>query len=75
MFKLFKGELKKIFLRPSIFIMTALLAIIITFSYYFYQPMSRVNTSIQINASSVMEIYDKFNSGNDIYSKKQDKGL
>lgn len=69
MFKLFKGELKKIFLRPSIFIMTALLAIIITFSYYFYQPMSRVNTSIQINGSSVMEIYDKFNSGNDIYSK------
>ncbi|MBQ8749027.1 MAG: ABC transporter permease [Clostridia bacterium] len=69
MFKLFKGELKKILLKPSLFVMTALLAIVITFSYYFYMPNGRTNSEIQIEGTTVTEIYDKFNSGTDIYSK------
>lgn len=70
MFKLFKGELKKIFLKPSLFVITILLAIVITFSYYFYMPSSRTNTEVEIKGGSVSEIYVKFNSGNDLYSKQ-----
>ncbi|MGN1227589.1 MAG: ABC transporter permease [Christensenellales bacterium] len=69
MFKLIKGELKKIFLKPSLFVITALLAIVITFSYYFYMPTGRSDTNIIIEGTTVTEIYDKFNSGSDIYSK------
>ena len=69
MYRLFKGELKKIFLKPSLFIMTALLAIVITFSYYFYLPNGRTDTNVQIKGETVNEIYDKFTSGTDLYSK------
>ena len=69
MYRLFKGELKKIFLKPSLFIMTALLAIVITFSYYFYLPNGRTDTNVQIKGETVSEIFDKFTSGTDLYSK------
>ena len=69
MIKLFKAELKKIFLRPGIFVMTALLAVILALSYLLYIPMPRNSTEISISKNTVSEIYNYFSTGEMDYSK------
>ena len=69
MIRLFKAELRKIFLRPGIFVMTALLAVILALSYFLYQPMTRNTSEISIDRNQVSEIYDYFKNGNMSYSK------
>ncbi len=67
--KLFKAELKKIFLRPGIFVMTALLALILALSYFLYAPVNRSTSKISIDKPTLSEIYNYYATGSLNYSK------
>ena len=67
--KLFKAELKKIFLRPGIFVMTALLALILALSYFLYNPVIRSTTQISIDKPTLSEIYNYYATSSLNYSK------
>ena len=67
--KLFKAELKKIFLRPGIFVMTALLALILALSYFLYSPINRSTTEISIDKPTLSEIYTYYTTSSLNYSK------
>ncbi len=45
MFRLFRGELKKIFLRPGIFVMTGLLILILALAPQFFTPTKKTDVS------------------------------
>ncbi|MEG1500157.1 MAG: hypothetical protein RR400_03750, partial [Clostridia bacterium] len=64
-FRLTAAELKKIFLRPSIFIMIGLLVIVSFISLLTFSPVPRKNVQIEIKGNTVSEIYAKFNSANE----------
>lgn len=68
MIKLLKAELKKIFLKPGIFIMTGILAVVLAFSYFFFIPQNRVNTKISMRGDNLNEIYNNFIGSNYEYS-------
>lgn len=69
MFKLFKAELKKIILRPSIFVMTAILAVVLIFAYGIFKPSERVSSKVEISDTTVSRVASKFFSTNSYYSK------
>lgn len=69
MFKLFKAELKKILLRPSIFIMTGILAVVLVFAYGIFKPAERVSSKVEILDTTVSKVASKFFSTNTYYSK------
>ncbi len=57
-FRLVKGELKKIFLKPGIFVITALLVLALTLSGFIFNPTTRTDASIlSIAGNKVSEIY------------------
>lgn len=60
--KLFKGELKKIFLGPGIFFMTAFLILALTIAPKLFNPTLKndINSSISLSATSVEETYSSF---------------
>lgn len=61
MIKLTKGELKKIFLKPGIFVVTALLVVALTFSALLFKPSQRTDANIlSLKGSTVGQIYDKY---------------
>ena len=61
-FKLFKGELKKIFLGPGIFFMTAFLILLLTIAPKLFTPAEKVDISstIDISSSTVLDSYSSF---------------
>jgi len=61
-FKLFNGELKKIFLGPAIFIMTALLILLLTLSPKFFSPSQKedLSTQISLSTTNVLSCYSSF---------------
>lgn len=61
--KLFKGEIKKIFLGPGIFFMAAFLILALTIAPKLFNPSEKkdINSSISINATSVTDTYTSFN--------------
>lgn len=59
MFKLFKGEIKKIFLKSGIFVVTALLVLVLTISALIFSPSVRENGLIEIEGETINELYDK----------------
>lgn len=69
MFKLFKAELKKILLRPSIFIMTGILAVVLVFAYGIFKPAERISSKVEISDTTVSKVASKFFSTNTYYSK------
>ncbi len=69
-FKLTKAEFKKIFKRPSIFIMALLLVVTILVSVYIFKPAELVNPTIEyVEASNSEEYYSYFNTELNINSK------
>lgn len=68
MIKLLKAELKKIFLKPGIFIMTGILAVVLAFSYFFFIPQNRDNTQIIMRGDNLNEIYTNFTNSSYEYS-------
>ncbi len=69
-FKLTKAEFKKIFKRPSIFIMAVLLVVTILVSITIFKPAELVNPTIEYTeASNSEEYYNYFNNALNINSK------
>ena len=60
MFKLFKGELKKIVLRPGIYIMVALLVLAMVLAPMLFSPASRTDAKILIDNPTVATRYTYF---------------
>ena len=76
MFRLYKAELKKIFLKPSIFVVTGLLILMLALSTFLYNPNTRDNSKNYVNYPSkygrVSEIYNEFDTGTTYsFDKKQ----
>ncbi len=60
-FRLFKGELKKIFLKPGIFIMTGLLILILAIAPKFFTPTERIDESyVTLKGDNVSERFLDF---------------
>ena len=61
--KLFKGELKKIFLGPGIFFMAAFLILALTIAPKLFNPTPKndINSSISLSSSSVEDVCSSFN--------------
>ncbi len=57
MIKLIKGELKKIFLKPAIFVITALLVIALTVSVFIYKPAVRNDAPVSVPGNTVNDVY------------------
>lgn len=60
-FKLANAEFNKIFLRPSIFILTAFLIILLVVSNVLYKPSTTPSSSFYENAETVGEMFKLFN--------------
>ena len=60
MFRLFRAELKKIFLKPSIFVVTGLIILMLAVSTFIYNPATRSDTSLSYSFGTVQEYYDYF---------------
>ena len=58
-FKLIKGELKKIFLKPGIFVVTAILVLVLTISAIIFNVNERKDSLINIDGSTITQMYDK----------------
>lgn len=63
-FKLFKGEIKKIFSGPSIYIMTGLFILLLVILPSFFNPTARKDeiNSVTLNDTSVIELVNSFNN-------------
>ena len=65
MFRLFKAELKKIFLKPSIFLVTGLIIFMLAASTFIYNPSTKSDTSLNFDKSrTIDQIYDRFVASN-----------
>lgn len=80
-FRLTSAEFKKIFKRPSVFIMAIILVVAVFVSLYTFDPNTRVDNTVNYNLTTSMEYSDKFNNGStegtkshvdSIYSKTDD---
>ncbi len=61
MFRLFLGEIKKIFLSPAIFIMAGILIVFLAVSPQLFSPIHKTDSStITLPTSSVIQVYDKY---------------
>mgnify|MGYP004506464065 FL=1 len=58
MIKLINGEIKKIFLKPAIFVITALLVFALTLSIFIYKPAKRNDTVVSVSGTTVGQMYD-----------------
>ncbi len=63
-FRLTKGEIKKIFLSPIIFIMSAVLILALTIAPKFFSPAENITTasSVSLSGYNVTQIYNSFSS-------------
>ena len=61
--RLTSAEFKKIFKRPSVFIMAIILVVAVFVSLYTFDPNTRVDSTVDYNLTTSMEYSDKFNNG------------
>lgn len=75
MFKLFKAELKKIFLKPSIFVVTGLIIAMLAVSTFVYKPDTRADYAKSYGSyETVNEYYERFiNTEESIGKKRSDE--
>lgn len=71
-FRLFKGELKKIFLGPGIFFMTAFLILVLTIAPKLFDPTPKkdISTSVSISTINVESAYSSFLDNKTDYESK-----
>lgn len=76
-FRLANAEFNKIFLRPSIFILTALLIISLVLSNFMYKPVTLTSQTFYEEAQSVSEMYTMFTGTdkNNLTRQSIDKNL
>lgn len=58
MIKLINGEIKKIFLKPAIFVITALLVFALTLSIFIFKPAKRNDTLVSVSGTTISQMYD-----------------
>ena len=70
-FRLLRGELNKILMRPILYVITGLLVVALTFSYFLYNPSERTDGSVTDydNCENLNEIYNTFISGTTSHGK------
>ncbi|MBR1925309.1 MAG: ABC transporter permease subunit [Clostridia bacterium] len=72
-FRLLKGELNKILMRPILYIITGLVIVSIIFSYFQFNPQERTNNdryfSAYENCETVSALYSTFNDSSNSYGK------
>lgn len=61
--RLTSAEFKKIFKRPSVFLMAVILVIAVFVSLYTFNPNTRVDNTIDYNQTTSLEYYNTFNGG------------
>ena len=61
MFRLFRAELKKIFLKPSIFVVTGLIILMLAISTFIYKPDTRSIYTINYNSLSGYSVKQYYN--------------
>lgn len=75
MFRLFKGEVMKLLKMPTVYVLTLLLAILITFSFVFFSPETRISNTYVNNVNleqNVEQIYKKiYTDVTSTYSKEK----
>lgn len=72
MFRLFKAELKKLFLKPSIFVVTGLIILLLALSSFFYSPNTKNDFNVIYSGDSgksVGAIFNQFDTGTLPYDK------
>ncbi len=62
-FRLTSAEFRKIFKRPSIFIMAILLVITVFVSLYTFNPNNRIDTTVDYSLDNSLQYYTTFNTG------------
>lgn len=64
MFRICKAELKKLFMKPSIFVVTGILILVLAICSFVYHPNNRNSTYITTpnNVTTVRQFYDQLNS-------------
>lgn len=76
MFRLFKAELKKIFLKPSIFVVTGLIILMLAVSTFIYKPDTRSEYKTTYPTyQSIKDYYNYFETSNATYTKKDSDRL
>ena len=70
--RLFKGELKKIFLGPGIFFMTAFLILVLTIAPKLFNPTSKndISSSVSFSTTNVESVYASFTEYKSDYDEK-----
>ena len=72
MFKLFKAELKKIFLKPSIFVVTGLIIAMLAVSTFVYKPDTRSDYAKSYGSyQTINEYYERFTTTEESIGKKK----
>ena len=61
MFRLFRAELKKIFLKPSIFVVTGLIIFMLAASIFLYSPKTKDEEYVEYNATNLVTVNDYYN--------------
>lgn len=69
-FRLTSAEFKKIFKRPSIFIMAILLVIAVFVSLYTFDPNNRIDNTVDYGVENSLAYYTTFSSGSTEQTKK-----
>ena len=60
-FKLIKGEIKKIFFKPGIFVVTALLVLILAVSAIIFNVNPRKDSLVNVDGTNITQMYDRSN--------------
>src|SRR5574344_429817 len=78
MFRLYKAELKKIFLKPSIFVVTGLIILMLAFSAFNYSPSTKddyLATYTSVSNGKVSDYYSAFKNESSTYGMSTIKTL
>ncbi len=76
-FRLLKGELNKILMRPILYVITAILVVALVFSYMLFNPATRTDGNITSydNCETITDTYNTFNSNTNKYGKSSADSL
>lgn len=67
-FRIARAEFIKIFKKPSVYLMGVLLAAVLVLSLLFFEPVNRQSYSVNLEGTSVGQVYDKFTNDSNVSS-------
>lgn len=76
-FRIARAEFIKIFKKPSVYLMGVILASVLILSLLFFEPIGKLNYTVNIDGTNVGKIYDKFvsESSSDLKQSSFDKTI